>query len=91
MQVRETRSYTIVTGNDKGREVPYGSPEHRNDVMMRRIEHGIAPEHADIARLAELGQSTPATESVRQRPNEATKAQNKAREVESRGIERRRG
>ncbi|RJO68377.1 hypothetical protein D5S18_33745 [Nocardia panacis] len=65
----------------------YDSPERRMAIAAHLAKIGVAPELAAVRMLIEVGQAQPPNAAVRERPDEAPSVQ-RAREMESRGMER---
>ncbi|MBF6168438.1 hypothetical protein IU486_27340 [Streptomyces gardneri] len=65
----------------------YDSAERRMAIAAHLAKMGVAPELAAVRMLIEVGQAQPPGEAVRGRPDEAPSV-TRAREQESRGLER---
>ncbi|MFE7742389.1 hypothetical protein [Nocardia sp. NPDC057455] len=65
----------------------YDSQERRMAIAAHLAKMGVAPELAAVRMLIEVGQAQPPGEAVRTRPDEAPSV-TRAREQESRGLER---
>ncbi|MEU1544182.1 MULTISPECIES: hypothetical protein [Nocardia] len=65
----------------------YDSQERRMAIAAHLAKMGVAPELAAVRMLIEVGQAQPPGEAVRSRPDEAPSV-TRAREQESRGLER---
>ncbi|BDT98889.1 hypothetical protein IU427_01680 [Nocardia beijingensis] len=65
----------------------YDSQERRMAIAAHLAKMGVAPELAAVRMLIEVGQAQPPGEAVRSRPDQAPSV-TRAREQESRGLER---
>ncbi|WP_378731772.1 hypothetical protein [Nocardia brasiliensis] len=88
-QAEATRMAGIAAAHAKPKPpvLQYDSPERRMAIAAHLAKMGVAPELAAVRMLIEVGQAQPPTEAVRTRPEEAP-AVTRAREQESRGLER---
>ncbi|MFG1794933.1 hypothetical protein [Nocardia altamirensis] len=85
-QAEATRMAGIAAAHAKP-VLQYDSPERRMAIAAHLAKMGVAPELAAVRMLIEVGQAQPPIEAVRTRPEEAP-AVTRAREQESRGLER---
>ncbi|MFI9404583.1 hypothetical protein [Nocardia sp. NPDC052316] len=86
-QAEATRMAGIAAAAHAKPAVQYDSPERRMAIAAHLAKMGVAPELAAVRMLIEVGQAQPPIEAVRTRPEEAP-AVTRAREQESRGLER---
>ncbi|WP_107658000.1 hypothetical protein [Nocardia suismassiliense] len=86
-QAEATRMAGIAAAAHTKPVLQYDSPERRMAIAAHLAKMGVAPELAAVRMLIEVGQAQPPIEAVRTRPEEAP-AVTRAREQESRGLER---